>query len=206
MTDATTATRPAVRGPEWQKMVAGEPYDAGDAELKAARERCRHLYHSFNTQWQEKPAQDALLHELLGGRGAQCAINPPFYCDYGANIFVGENFYANVGCTILDVCEVHIGDNVLLAPGVQIYTAAHPVAVAPRIKGVEFGKPVRIGNNVWIGGSVVICPGVTIGDNSVIGAGSVVTRDIPAGVVAVGNPCRVLRPMTAEELAPGEPG
>jgi len=99
------------------------------------------------------------------------------------------------------VCEVHIGDNVLLAPGVQIYTAAHPVAVAPRIKGVEFGKPVLIGHNVWIGGSTVICPGVTIGDNSVIGAGSVVTRDIPAGVVAVGNPCRVLRPMTAQELA-----
>lgn len=114
---------------------------------------------------------------------------------------MGENFYANVGCTILDVCEVHIGDNVLLAPGVQIYTAAHPVAVAPRIKGVEFGNPVRIGHNVWIGGSVVICPGVTIGDNSVIGAGSVVTKDVPADVVAAGNPCKVLRPMTAEELA-----
>lgn len=123
-----------VRGTEWQKMVAGEPYDAGDPELKAARERCRRLYHTFNTCWQEKPARDALLHELLGGRGQECAINPPFFCDYGANIFVGENFYANVGCTILDVCEVHIGDNVLLAPGVQIYTAAHPVAVAPRIK------------------------------------------------------------------------
>ncbi|QXC36238.1 sugar O-acetyltransferase [Aeromonas sp. FDAARGOS 1407] len=186
-------------------MVAGEPYDAGDPELKAARERCRRLYHTFNTSWQEKPARDALLHELLGGRGRECAINPPFFCDYGANIFVGENFYANVGCTILDVCEVHIGDNVLLAPGVQIYTAAHPVAVAPRIKGVEFGKPVRIGHNVWIGGSVVICPGVTIGDNSVIGAGSVVTKDVPAGVVAAGNPCKVLRPMTPEELA-GETG
>lgn len=169
------------RGPEWQKMVAGEPYDAADPELKAAR--------------------DVLLHDLLGGHGRECAINPPFFCDYGANIFVGENFYANVNCTILDVCEVHIGDNVLLAPGVQIYTAAHPVAVVPRVAGVEFGKPVRIGNNVWIGGSVVICPGVTIGDNCVIGAGSVVTRDIPANVVAVGNPCRVLRPMTAAELA-----
>ena len=111
------------------------------------RERCRRLYHSFNTSWQEKPARDALLHELLGGRGKACAINPPFFCDYGANIFVGENFYANVNCTILDVCEVHIGDNVLLAPGVQIYTAAHPVAVSPRVAGVEFGKPVRIGVN-----------------------------------------------------------
>ncbi len=194
-------TKTAVRGHEWQKMVAGEPYDAGHPELKAARERCRFLYHSFNTHWQEKPERDALLSKLLGSRGELCAINPPFFCDYGANIFVGENFYANVNCTILDVCEVHIGDNVLLAPGVQIYTAAHPVAVAPRVAGVEFGKPVRIGNNVWIGGSTVICPGVTIGDNSVIGAGSVVTKDIPANVVAVGNPCRVLRPMTAEELA-----
>ena len=208
MTEATTmvATQSQQgaqpeRGQEWHKMVAGQPYDAADPELKAARERCRFLYHSFNTCWQEKPERDALLRELLGSRGASCAINPPFFCDYGANIFVGENFYANVNCTILDVCEVHIGDNVLLAPGVQIYTAAHPIAVVPRVAGVEFGKPVRIGHNVWIGGSTVICPGVTIGDNSVIGAGSVVTRDIPANVVAVGNPCKVIRPMTAEELA-----
>ena len=201
MTETITAPQAAKRCPEWQNMVAGEPYDAGHPELKAARERCRSLYHSFNTSWQEKPERDALLHELLGGRGDLCAINPPFFCDYGANIFVGENFYANVNCTILDVCEVHIGDRVLLPPGVLIHTAARRVALAPRVAGVEFGKPVRIGNNVWIGGSVVICPGVTIGDNSVIGAGSVVTRDIPAGVVAVGNPCRVLRPMTAQELA-----
>ena len=143
-------TKAVVRGAEWQKMVAGAPYDAGDPELKTARERCRRLYHTFNTSWQEKPARDALLHELLGGRGQECAINPPFFCDYGANIFVGENFYANVGCTILDVCEVHIGDNVLLAPGVQIYTAAHPVAVAPRTKREAFGQPVRSGRSVRI--------------------------------------------------------
>ena len=117
--------------------------------------------------------------------------------------FVGENFYANFNCTILDVCEVHIGDNVLLAPGVQIYTATHPVAVAPRIKGVEFGKSRCVSATTSGLGQRRHLPGVTIGDNSVIGAGSVVTRDIPAGVVAVGNPCRVLRPMTAEELAPG---
>lgn len=201
MSEVMAKAMAPVHGTEWQKMVAGQPYDAGDPELKAARERCRFLYHTFNTSWQEKPARDALLRELLGSRGNVCGINPPFFCDYGANIHVGENFYANVNCTILDVCEVHIGDNVLLAPGVQIYTAAHPVALVPRVAGVEFGKPVRIGNNVWIGGSTVICPGVTIGDNSVIGAGSVVTRDIPANVVAVGNPCRVLRPITAEELA-----
>ena len=106
-----------VRGTEWQKMVAGEPYDAADPELKAARERCRKLYHTFNTCWQEKPARDALLHELLGGRGQECAINPPFFCDYGANIFVGENFYANVGCTILDVCEVHMATTCCWRPG-----------------------------------------------------------------------------------------
>ena len=189
------------RDGEWQKMVAGDPYDAGAPALTAARERARRLTHRLNSEWLERSDRDALLDELLGQRGEQCAINPPFYCDYGRNIFVGENFYANVGCTILDVCEVHIGDNVLLAPNVQIYTAAHPVAVAPRIAGVEFGKPVRIGHNVWVGGASVICPGVTIGDNSVIGAGSVVTKDIPANVVAAGNPCRVLRLMTAEELA-----
>ena len=114
-------TKTAVRGAEWQKMVAGAPYDAGDPELKAARERCRRLYHTFNTSWQEKPARDALLHELLGGRGPECAINPPFFCDYGANIFVGENFYANVGCTILDVCEVHIGERAAGAWGADLH-------------------------------------------------------------------------------------
>lgn len=196
-------TKAAERCPEWQKMVAGEPYDAGDPELVAAREQCRALLGELNRERTDAPGRDERLTRLLGGRTARCFITPPFFCDYGANIYVGENFYANFNCTILDVCEVHIGDNVLLAPGVQIYTATHPVAVAPRVAGVEFGKPVRIGNNVWIGGSVVICPGVTIGDNSVIGAGSVVTRDVPAGVVAVGNPCRVLRAMTAEELAVG---
>ena len=190
MTDATTATRPAVRGPEWQKMVAGAPYDAGDPELRAAREQCRALLGELNRERTDAPGWDERLTRLLGGRAERCFITPPFFCDYGANIFVGENFYANFNCTILDVCEVHIGDNVLLAPGVQIYTATHPVAVAPRIKGVEFGKPVRIGNNVWIGGSVVICPGVTIGDNSVIGAGSVVTKDVPAGAIMVGIPAK----------------
>ena len=127
-------TKAVVRGAEWQKMVAGAPYDAGDPELKAARERCRKLYHTFNTSWQEKPVRDALLHELLGGsakRAPSTRRSLRLWCQH----LRGENFYANVGCTILDVCEVHIGDNVLLAPGVQIYTAAHPVAVAPRIKG-----------------------------------------------------------------------
>lgn len=188
-------------GAEWHKMVAGEPYDAGDPELVAKRERCRALLGEMNRDSTTSAEWEGRLTALLGGRGARCFITPPFFCDYGSNIHVGENFYANFGCTILDVCEVHIGDNVLLASHVQIYTATHPVAVAPRVAGVEFGKPVRIGDNVWIGGASVICPGVTIGENSVIGAGSVVTRDIPPNVVAAGNPCRVLRPLTAEELA-----
>ena len=192
----------SMHGMEWQKMVSGDPYNPADPELAAARKQCCELYQTINGG---HPQRDALLYRLLGSRGQLCHINPPFFCDYGVNIHVGENFYANVNCTILDVCEVHIGANVLLAPNVQIFTATHPVAVAPRIAGVEFGKPVRIGNNVWIGGGSVICPGVTIGDNSVIGAGSVVTRDIPAGVVAVGNPCQVLRAMTADELAAPAP-
>ena len=183
---------------EWQRMLAGEEYDAADPALSAARRLCRQLYQTLNSGYGEA---DALLSELLGRRGQQCSIHPPFFCDYGCHIHVGENFYANVGCTLIDVCEIRIGDNVLLGPNVQIYTAGHPIAVAPRIAGQEFGKPVRIGNNVWIGGSAILCPGVTIGDHSVIGAGSVVTRDIPAGVVAAGNPCRVLRTMTAAELA-----
>ena len=203
MSEVMMKATAVVRVPEWQKMVAGEPYDAGDPALVAARERCRALLGELNRESTSSPGWDERLTRLLGSCAERCFITPPFFCDYGANIHVGANFYANFNCTILDVCEVHIGDNVLLAPGVQIYTAAHPVAVAPRIKGVEFGKPVRIGHNVWIGGSTVICPGVTIGDNCVIGAGSVVTRDIPANVVAVGNPCKVLRPMTAEELMEG---
>ena len=183
---------------EWQKMLAGEPYDASDAALVAARQRARQLCRQLN---QGEGDTDAVLHQLLGQSGQYCHINPPFFCDYGQHIRVGENFYANVNCTILDVCEVVIGDNVLLGPNVQIYTAAHPIAVAPRIAGVEFGAPVTLGHHVWIGGGSIICPGVNIGDYSVIGAGSVVTRDIPAGEIAVGHPCRVLRQMTPEELA-----
>ncbi len=186
---------------QWQRMLAGEPYDAADAELTALRRRARALYRRFNREELDKDACLALLDELLGSRGQRCHINPPFFCDYGRNIHVGENFYANVNCTLLDVCEIRIGDNVLLAPNVQILTASHPIAVAPRVQGVEFGKPVTLGHNVWVGGGSTLCPGVSIGDNSVIGAGSVVTRDIPANVVAVGNPCRVLRPLTAAELA-----
>lgn len=129
-------------------------------------------------------------------RASICHIEEPFHCDLGYNIEVGEWFYANYNCVILDVCRVTIGDNVMFAPNVAIYAAGHPVHPAARNSGYEYGQPVAIGNNVWLGGNTVVTPGVTIGDNVVVGAGSVVTRDIPANVVAAGNPCRVLRAIT----------
>ena len=144
--------------------------------------------------------------ELLGA--SDCWVNPPFYCDYGFNISVGRNFYANYNCTIVDVARVSIGNDCFLGPGVSIYTAGHPVHPAARNTQFEYGRPVSIGDNVWIGGASVICPGVTIGSNSVIGAGSVVTHDVPPWVVAAGNPCRALREITEadrERAFHGEP-
>lgn len=140
-------------------------------------------------------AIEKIVKELLG-KSDGAFINPPFYCDYGFNIEVGKNFFANYNCTILDVAKVKIGDNCQLAPNVAIYTAGHPVHPETRNSGYEYGIAVTIGNSVWIGGNSVICPGVTVGDNVVIGAGSVVTKDIPADVIAAGNPCRVIRQIT----------
>lgn len=139
---------------------------------------------------------EKLGRQLFGKTGKGFFVNPPFYCDYGSHIEVGDNFYANYNCTILDVAKVKIGDNVLLAPNVAIYTAGHPLHPDSRNSMYEYGIHVTIGDNVWIGGNVVITPGVTIGDNTVIGAGSVVTKDIPSDVVAAGNPCRVIRKIT----------
>lgn len=139
-----------------------------------------------------------VVKELLG-KSDGAVINPPFYCDYGKNIEVGKNFFANYNCTILDVGKVIIGDNCQMAPNVAIYTAGHPVHPAARNTLFEYGMDVFIGNNVWIGGNAVICPGVRIGDNVVIGAGSVVTKDVPAGTIAVGNPCKVIRKITEED-------
>ena len=140
----------------------------------------------------------AVVRELLG-KSDGAIINPPFYCDYGKNIEVGKNFFANYNCTILDVGKVIIGDNCMLAPNVAIYTAGHPVHPAARNTLYEYGADVVIGNNVWIGGNAVICPGVRIGDNVVIGAGSVVTKDIPAQTIAAGNPCKVIREITEKD-------
>ncbi|MFD1406029.1 sugar O-acetyltransferase [Robinsoniella peoriensis] len=140
-----------------------------------------------------------LVKQILGKSGEGTFINPPFYCDYGSHIEVGDNFFANYNCSIIDVAKVTIGNNVMLAPNVAIYTAGHPIHPDSRNSAYEYGIKVTIGSNVWIGGNVVINPGVTIGDNVVIGAGSVVTRDIPANVVAVGNPCRVMKQITEND-------
>lgn len=179
---------------EREKMLAGEFYTASDPELVALRQNARRLTRLYNATTEEEPQRRAeLLAELLGKSGKNVFIEPTFRCDYGCNILAGENFYANFDCIILDVATVTIGDNVKFGPRVCVYTAGHPTDAQTRNALLEFGKPVNIGNNVWIGGSAVILPGVTIGDNTVIGAGAVVAKDIPANVVAVGNPCRVVR-------------
>jgi maltose O-acetyltransferase len=179
---------------EKEKMLAGELYNPLVNELADDRRRTQNIIYKFNVLRPDKiKKRNKLIHKLFGSIGENFTIIPPFYCDYGWNIHVGANFYANFNCTILDVNNVSIGSNCLLAPNVQIYSATHPVEPGRRLRGNEFGRPICIGDNVWIGGGSIICPGVTIGDNVTIGAGSIVTRDIPSNVVAVGNPCRVLR-------------
>lgn len=173
-------------------MTKGELYDAYDPKLVDDREIARRVVLQFNQTF-DRDERKALLSPILGSKGENFLIESVFHCDYGYNIHLGENFYANVGCTILDEAEVRFGDNVLLAPNVGIYTACHPIDTEQRVAGIEFAKPVNIGNNVWIGADVTILPGVSIGDNAVIGAGSVVVRDIPANSVAVGNPCKVIK-------------
>lgn len=178
---------------EREKMLAGEPYLASDPELQQARLACRRQLLTLNQSLPDSSEWRQTLDTLLPN-APDAYIEPPFRCDYGQHIHTGKNFYANFNCVILDVAEVHIGDNVMLAPNVQLYTAGHPLAVKERVEeGVEFGLPITIGDNVWLGGGVIVCPGVRIGNNSVIGAGSVVTRDIPDNVLAAGNPCRIIR-------------
>jgi maltose O-acetyltransferase len=188
------ANSSAIEKTEKQKMLAGELYRASDFELVAERQRARRLTRLYNsTTEQELERRSQILQELFGAAGATIEIEPPFYCDYGSNIYAGDGFYMNFGCVILDCAPVHIGEKVLCGPAVQICTATHPTDPEVRLSGLELAAPVQIGNNVWIGGGAIICPGVTIGDGSTIGAGSVVVKDIPAGVVAAGNPCRIIR-------------
>jgi maltose O-acetyltransferase len=179
---------------EREKMLAGELYDPLDAELAAARRRARDLTKALNdSRDADQALRMVLLDQLLGAAGPDVWIEPPFHCDYGSNISLGAKVYFNFGCVVLDVASVRIGDYVLLGPGVQIYTATHPLNAADRRAGLELAQPIEIEADAWIGGGAILCPGVRIGTRSVIGAGSVVTRDIPAGVIAAGNPCRVIR-------------
>jgi maltose O-acetyltransferase len=179
---------------EKQKMLGNELYLADDPQLASERKRASHLLQMYNATTEEQQEQRRkILQELFQKVGDKIYISPPFHCDYGSNIYTGNNLFMNYGCVILDCNTVEIGDNVLCAPYVQIYTAYHPVEPEIRLSGRELAAPIKIGNNVWIGGSAIICPGVTIGDNTTIGAGSVVVKNIPANVVAAGNPCRIIR-------------
>lgn len=176
-------------------MLAGEAYDAWDETLYNERIECRKTLMELNNSLPNSEQWRSAIDKLIPG-SEQAFLEPPFRCDYGYNIKLGKNFYANFSCVVLDVAPVEIGDNVMFAPNVQIYTAGHPLDVQQRVvEGVEFGQPITIGDNVWLGGGVIVCPGVTIGDNTVVGAGSVVTKDIPANVLAAGNPCKIIRPI-----------
>ena len=183
-----------------ERMLAGLPYRANDPELKQMRAENKLRVAQYNqlTRNQEQE-MDQLIKEILGGTGKEILVEPPIHFDYGRNTTVGERFFANYNLTVLDVCPVTIGDNVMIAPNVSLYGAGHPIHPDARNSGYEYGAPITIGNNVWIGGSVCVLPGVTIGNNVVIGAGSVVAKDIPDNVIAVGNPCRVIREITEDD-------
>jgi len=179
---------------ERQKMISGLPYDPGDPELQADQNAAKQWMARYNAAMGASPAERRdLLRQKMGEVGEGAIIRPPFHCDYGYNIRLGRGVFMNFNCVILDICEVDIGDQTQVGPGVQILTADHPRDAAQRAEGIEFGKPVTIGRNVWIGGGAIILPGVTIGNDAVIGAGAVVTRDVPESATAVGNPARVKR-------------
>ena len=169
-------------------MVAGELYLAGDPELVADRDRCADLLRDYNAR-----GDKTVLRELLGALGTNSYIRPPFFCDYGYNLTLGDDVFMNFNCVALDVVPITVGNRVQMASAVQLLAADHPLDPVERASGREFGSPITIEDDVWLGGGAIVLPGVTIGRASVIGAGSVVTKDIPPGVVAVGNPCRVIR-------------
>jgi maltose O-acetyltransferase len=184
---------------ELQKMLAGELYEPSDAELVRMREHARDVCWALNAAKESEAVQHRrLLEQLFGSGGDSALIQPPFFCDYGSNIYLGERVFFNFNCVVLDVCEVRIGEFTMFGPNVQLYTALHPMNAAQR-RGREFGKSIEIGSDCWIGGGAIVLPGVKIGDKTVIGAGSVVTRDVPSEVVAAGNPCRVLREISDDE-------
>ncbi len=179
---------------EKEKMLAGELYNAMDAEIQADQQEAAEWMADYNSAIAMPEKRTELLQKRFGSIGQNVTIRPPFHCDYGFNIHLGDNVFLNFNCVILDVVKVEIGDGTQIGPAVQIYTADHPRDLETRASGLEFGKPVKIGKNVWIGGGAIILPGVAIGDHAVIGAGSVVTRDIPEKAIAFGNPARVSMP------------
>ena len=182
---------------EKEKMLAGELYNALDTQLSEERLKARLLIKALNdTREDQTEERNRILKELIPNAEEGLWLQPPFYCDYGYNITLGRNVFFNFNCVILDVAAVTIGNRTLFGPNVQIYTATHPINYKERASGLEFAKPITIGDDVWVGGSAVICPGVHIGNRSIIGAGSVVTRDIPDDVFAAGNPCRVIRALS----------
>lgn len=181
-----------------ERMLAGEPYLFDDSLAEDTR-RCRVLLHRINTATPDRDDErDACLRELLGSFGEHSNIRPPFRCDYGYQIHIGDRVFANVGLVCLDVARISIGDDARLGPAVQLLTPTHPLEAGARRDGWETAEPITLGRNVWLGGGVIVGPGVTIGDDTVVGAGSVVVHDLPPGVLAVGNPARVVRSPTAE--------
>ncbi|WP_048306474.1 sugar O-acetyltransferase [Halomonas sp. PR-M31] len=176
---------------EKEKMLAGALYDPGDEELAGDSNRAQLFAHRYNqTTVENRGLRRELLEACLGSFGTRSVIRPPFFIDYGYNLFIGDGVFLNYGCVLLDVCAIRIGDKTQIGPGVQIYAADHPRDAASRDKGLECGRPVVIGRNVWIGGHAIILPGVTIGDDAIVGAGSVVTRDVPVGTTVTGNPAK----------------
>ena len=186
---------------EWEKAQAGYLYDANyDPEIGKMREKCADLCWEFNQcRPSDTKRQRELLDRILGSIKGNIVITAPFYCDYGFNISVGDNFYTNHNVTILDGAKVTFGDNVFIAPDCVFSTAGHALDAEQRNRGMEIALPITVGDSVWIGANVTVLPGVTIGSNTIIGAGSLVNRDIPEGVVAAGNPCRVIREITEED-------
>jgi maltose O-acetyltransferase len=179
---------------EREKMLAGELYDASDPQLTSDRQNAQALTSWYNdTPPEATDRRQQLLGDLFGGLGEDPTVEPPFRCDYGYNIHVGDDFYANVGCVFLDVCRIDVGRNCLVGPGVHIYTATHPLDAETRTAGPEYGKPVSVGDDVWLGGRAVVNPGVSVGDRAVVASGAVVTEDVPDDVVVQGNPARVVK-------------
>lgn len=183
-----------------KRMLAGKLYIAEDREIVQLQLKTARLLFEYNRlSPDDEFRRDEMLTQLLGKRGKNCVIKSDFRCDYGFNIEVGENFFANYNCVFIDVCKIIIGADVMLGPAVQIYTATHPLDANIRAQLLEYARPITIGNRVWIGGGAIINPGVTIGENVIIGSGSIVTKDIPANVIVAGNPARIIRPLNQQD-------